>query len=152
MRMSVARRLGILPAGFLGLALCAATAQAAPLAFKVPLSGAEQVPAVKTKGIGIANFIYDPATRELRWFIAYRSLSGPVTMAHLHGPAAQGKNAGVQVWLSMQGRPVESPLRGHVTLTPEQAAQFTAGQWYVNLHTQMHPAGEIRGQVLLPKS
>jgi hypothetical protein len=72
-------------------------------------------------------------------------------MAHLHGPAAQGKNAGVQVWLSMQGRPVESPLRGHAKLTPEQAKAFTAGEWYVNVHTETYPAGEIRGQVLLPK-
>ena len=38
------------------------------------------------------------------------------------------------------------------TLTPEQAKQFSDGEWYVNVHTQSHPAGEIRGQVVPPKS
>lgn len=151
MRMRNPRRLGMLPACLLGLALCAGIAQAAPLSFKVSLTGAEEVPPVKTKATGIAEFTYDAATRKLGWFISYRSLSGPVTMAHLHGSAAKGKNAAPQVWLSMQGRPVESPLRGQATLTPEQAKQFVAGEWYVNLHTQTNPGGEIRGQVLPPK-
>jgi CHRD domain len=26
--------------------------------------------------------------------------------------------------------------------------QFTAGEWYINVHTQANPNGEIRGQVL----
>ena len=33
------------------------------------------------------------------------------------------------------------------TLTPEQAQQFSAGEWYINVHTQDHQAGEIRGQI-----
>jgi len=37
-------------------------------------------------------------------------------------------------------------------LTPDQATQFAAGQWYVNVHTSAHPGGEIRGQVTPPKS
>ncbi len=74
------------------------------------------------------------------------------TMAHFHGPAAAGKNGPVVIWLSKQGTPPASPIKGEATLTPEQAAQFTAGEWYINLHTQSHPAGEIRGQVVPPKS
>jgi hypothetical protein len=46
---------------------------------------------------------------------------------------------------------VESPIKGEATLSPEQAQQFTAGEWYVNVHTRDHPAGEIRGQVMAPK-
>jgi hypothetical protein len=30
--------------------------------------------------------------------------------------------------------------------------QFFAGEWYINVHTQDHQAGEIRGQVMPPKS
>jgi len=33
----------------------------------------------------------------------------------------------------------------------EQAQQFMAGDWYVNVHTKEHPGGEIRGQVMPPK-
>jgi hypothetical protein len=34
------------------------------------------------------------------------------------------------------------------TLTPEQATQLLGGQWYVNIHTEANPGGEIRGQVM----
>jgi hypothetical protein len=71
-------------------------------------------------------------------------------MAHFHGPAATGANAPVVVWISKRGEPVTSPITGQATLTLEQAQQFTAGQWYVNVHTPAHPAGEIRGQVMPP--
>ena len=34
----------------------------------------------------------------------------------------------------------------------KQAQQFSAGEWYINVHTQDHQPGEIRGQVMPPKS
>jgi hypothetical protein len=73
-------------------------------------------------------------------------------MAHFHGPAAPGKNAPVVMWLSKQGSPAENPITGQVTLTPEQAQQFAGGEWYINVHTQAHPGGEIRGYVMPPKN
>lgn len=126
-------------------------AQAASISFTVPLSGAEQVPAVATSGTGTAELTYDPATRTLTWAIAYSGLSSAATMAHFHGPAAAGANGPVTLWLSKQGEGAESPIRGEATLSPAQAEQFVAGQWYVNVHTKDHPAGEIRGQVKPPK-
>ena len=86
------------------------------------------------------------------WTITYSGLSGPATMAHFHGPAAPGKNAPVVMWLSKQGSPAENPITGQVTLTPEQAQQFAGGEWYINVHTQAHPGGEIRGYVMPPKN
>jgi hypothetical protein len=83
--------------------------------------------------------------------IGYRGLSGPITMAHFHGPASPGKNAAPVVWLTKQGAPVEYPIKGQATLTPEQARQFAEWKWYINIHTEAHPDGEIRGQVLAPK-
>jgi hypothetical protein len=73
-------------------------------------------------------------------------------MAHFHGPAAQGTKGPLIVWLSKQGSPADSPLTGQTILTPEQAVQFAAGQWYVNVHTQANPGGEIRGQAIPPKN
>ena len=125
-------------------------AQAAPITFKVPLSGGQEVPPVFPAGAGIADLTYDTGTRVLTWTVAYSDLSGPATMAHFHGPAQPGKNAPVLVWLIKQGSPVESPINGQATLTPGQARQFEAGEWYINIHTQAHPEGEIRGQVLTP--
>lgn len=129
----------------------AAAAVAAPEAFEVRLSADQQVPAVQSSGAGMAKITYDPATREVSWMIAFKGLSSSATMAHFHGPAPEGQNAGVQVWLTEKGKPVESPIKGHTTLTPEQAKEFVAGEWYVNVHTKDHPGGEIRGQVVPPK-
>jgi hypothetical protein len=129
----------------------AGLAEAAPLSFTVQLTGAQQVPPVQTAGTGSAAITFDPSTRAITWTVTYSGLSGPATMAHFHGPAEAGKNGPVVVWLSKQGSPAPSPFNGEATLTPEQAQQFMAGEWYVNVHTQAHPGGEIRGQVVPPK-
>ena len=68
-------------------------------------------------------------------------------MAHFHGPVAEGKNAPVVIWLTKKGSEVEGAIKGEATLTPEQAKDFAAGDWYINVHTKDHPGGEIRGQV-----
>ena len=122
------------------------------MSFKVPLPGAQCVPPVDTPGSGTAALTYDPATQVVTWNISYTGLSSPTTMAHFHGPATAGKNAPPVIWLSTQGSPPANPMTGTATLTPDQAKQFSAGEWYVNVHSQSHPAGEIRGQVIPPKS
>jgi hypothetical protein len=38
-------------------------------------------------------------------------------------------------------------MTGEATLTEEQAKEWDAGTLYVNLHTQAHPACELRGQI-----
>lgn len=150
MNAALSRRTAMILAG-LGCLAWAGLAQAAPESFKVALSGAQQVPAVETKGSGTADITYDPATRVVTWSITCSGLSSPVTMAHFHGPAAAGKNGPVEVWLTKKGEAVESPIKGEATLSPEQAQQFAAGEIYINVHTKDHPAGEIRGQVMPPK-
>jgi hypothetical protein len=150
MQSPISRRAIIILACATGIAW-AGSAQAAPESIKVQLTGAEQVPPVQTTGTGTADITYDSATREIKWTVTYSGLSGPATMAHFHGPAAAGKNGPVVVWLSKQGSPAPSPFEGQATLTPDQAQQLMAGEWYVNVHTQAHPGGEIRGQVVPPK-
>ena len=152
MKLSIIRK-GIILAACLAAAVgTTAISKAASQSFKVMLTGAQQVPPVNTTAAGTADLTYDPATRVLTWNVTFSGLSGPATMAHFHGPAAQGKNAPPVIWLSPKGSAVEMPIKGEATLTPEQAQQFSAGEWYINVHTQTHQAGEIRGQVMPPKS
>jgi len=151
MSVSISRRLFAAAACVAGIAAFAVAGQAAPLSFKVPLTGAQQVPPVATSGKGTADITYDPATRMLTWSISYEGLAATATMAHFHGPAPEGKNGPVVIWLSHKGSPAASPIKGEATLTPEQAAQFMAGAWYINVHSQAYPGGEIRGQVIPPK-
>jgi hypothetical protein len=151
MEYAMSRRAVLALAG-LGGAMVVATAQAAPMSFTVSLTGAQQVPPVQTSGSGTADMTYDPSTKALTWNITYSGLSGPATMAHIHGPAPQGKNAGIEIWLSRRGSEATSPITGQATLTATQARQLMAGDLYINVHTQAHPAGEIRGQIMVPKA
>jgi hypothetical protein len=86
---------------------------------------------------------YDAASKKLSWKLNYSGLSGPATAAHFHGPAEPGKNAGVAVPISNTA----SGSEGSATLTDAQAADLTAGKYYINVHTAANPGGEIRGQV-----
>jgi hypothetical protein len=129
------------------LALGATVAFAAPAfaeKMKATLDGKSEVPATTSAGTGIADIDYDAATKKLTWKLTYSGLSGPATAAHFHGPAEPGKNAGVAVAIPNAGT---SPAEGSATLTDAQAADLTAGKYYVNVHTAANPGGEIRGQV-----
>lgn len=131
------------------LAICGAPAQAeTPHAahFQASLSGSAEVPAVKTTGKGTLRATLDNKRSTLTWKAEFDALSGPVTGAHFHGPAAAGVNAGVVIPLTGS---TTSPMSGEVSLTPAQAADLQAEKWYVNLHTAAHPNGEIRGQVMV---
>jgi CHRD domain len=152
MTISISRRALMLFAG-LALAGTLSLAQAAPVAFTVPLTGDQQVPPVQTSGSGSANLTYDASTRVVTWNITFSGLSSQATMAHFHGPAATGKNAGVKLWLSQKGTmEATSPISGQATLSPDDAKMFEAGDMYINVHTKTNPNGEIRGQVTPPKN
>jgi len=135
----------------LGLMAGLGPAQAAPISFTAQLSGAQQVPPVATSATGSANLTYDSSTRVLTWSVSYSGIASEVTMAHFHGPAAAGSNAGVEIWISVKGSAATSPITGQATLTADQARQLMAGQLYINVHSKDHPSGEIRGQVVPPQ-
>ena len=141
MNLSLSRRVLVLAACTAGIAAWAAASNAAPESFEVALSGAQQVPAVETPGKGTADLTYDPATRMLTWSISYEGLSAPATMAHFHGPAAAGKNGPVVIWLSKQGSPPASPIKGEATLTP--AAGGAVHRRRV-VHQRPHPGASGR--------
>ncbi len=155
MESSVSRRAAVRGAVVLGAVAglfgSVAVAMAAPMSFTVPLSGAQSVPAVQTKGHGLAHLTFNPASDMLSWSVSYSTMSSPVTMAHFH-MAPAGKNGPVALWISKKGAKVPDPIKGSAKLSPAQAKEFMAGDWYINVHTKKHPAGEIRGQVKPPKA
>ena len=111
---------------------------------KATLDGKSEVPPNASAGTGTADIDYDPATKKLSWKLTYSGLSGAATAAHFHGPAEAGKNGGVAVAIP---NATSSPAEGSAMLTDAQAADLTAGKYYVNVHTAANPGGEIRGQV-----
>ena len=135
---------------------------------RTSLRGYAEVPAISTSTTGrFRAFIEDD---EIHYRLRYGSFSSPVQQAHIHfGQVAV--NGGVSVFLCSnlgngpEGTPA-CPESGSVTgtLTPdsvigpsdqgiapgefdELVAAIRAGVAYVNVHTDTHPGGEIRGQL-----
>jgi hypothetical protein len=149
MNTALSRRLVIL-AAFLTATAWSGLAQAQPKSMTIQLSGAQEVPPVQTQGKGTADLTYNPRTRVVTWNITYSGLASQATMAHFHR-GAEGKNGPVVIWLTKPGQPAPNPIKGSRKLTPAQAKQFLAGDWYINVHTKNHPGGAIRGQVMPPQ-
>lgn len=118
------------------------TSFAANVKYKADLKGSKEVPAADSAATGKANITYDDKSKKLSWVVTYSGLSGEPTAAHFHGPATAGKNAGPVVDISGDIK------KGSAELTAEQAADLKAGKWYLNIHTEKFPDGEIRGQVV----
>jgi hypothetical protein len=127
-------------AASLGLA---ASASAETIKMKANLAATSEVPPTNSKGSGNADITYDTASKKLSWKLTYKDLTGPATMAHFHGPAAAGANAGVAVPI----KDIASGSEGSATLTDAQAKDLMDGKYYVNVHTDANKGGEIRGQV-----
>jgi hypothetical protein len=100
-------------------------------------------------GTGSATMFFNDVTNDFSWNISWSNLQAPVTVAHFHGPASPNQNAGVQV--NFLGIAPGNPSIGATTINNTQAADLLAGLWYINIHTNAFPGGEIRGQVQIPE-
>jgi hypothetical protein len=141
-------QLTMLRTSIAGLALAAGLAAASPVlaetvTLKANLAAAAEVPPNDSAATGTVTVTFDTATKKASWQGSYSGLSGAPTAGHFHGPADPGKNAGVAVPIQAGA----SPFQGSADLTDAQAADLMAGKWYVNVHTEAHKGGEIRGQL-----
>ena len=144
---SIKRSAAALAIAALAIAGWTGSAQAGLIELKATMDGAQADGGLGTgsPGTGTALVIFDDVTNEFSWDISWSGLQAPVTVAHFHGPAGPGVNAGIQVdFLTISPG---NPSVGSTTITDGQAADLLAGLWYVNIHSQLFPGGEIRGQV-----
>ena len=125
-------------------ALVVAPTFADELKYHADLTSAQETPPADSGGTGALDARYDTSSKMLTWTVTYDGLTGDVTAAHFHGPAAPGAKAPPVVPISA---PFDSPIKGSATLTDQQTSDLKAGMWYINLHTAKYPDGEVRGQV-----
>lgn len=127
-----------------------AASSASIITYEFGLSGDQEVPAVATPGFGNATVTLDTDTGLLSWDVEYFDLLSPSTAAHFHGPADFGENAGVQVGMGAGETfgVTEGTLNGSAMISAAQIQQVLDGLWYINIHSEMFPGGEIRGQVV----
>lgn len=108
---------------------------------KVVLSGANEVPPVKTSasGEGTISIADDGA---VTGSVTIKGMQA--TMAHIHIGAA-GKNGPVVIPFVKEGDTFKAPAGAK--LNAEQMKDFKAGDLYFNVHSAAHPNGEIRAQL-----
>ena len=120
--------------------------------FSATLNGASEVPAVTTTATGSA--VVEFTATGLTYTVNVTGIQN-VTLAHIHGPAAAGVNAGVILNLN-PNTTVSTGLLASGTVTATSSATVSmdslkslirSGNAYVNVHTTANPGGHIRGQL-----
>jgi hypothetical protein len=115
--------------------------------FEFEMSGAQENPQNNSLGKGSCTVTLDQSSGNVTVGCTYQGLSGPAIAAHIHGVARPDMNAPVIVPLAAIGG-ASGTVTGGGTLTPALVQAMLDGLTYVNVHTQLHPGGEIRGQVV----
>jgi Fe2+ transport system protein FeoA len=119
--------------------------------YEATLSGVQEVPSVMTMGAGDVRA--ELTGDNLAISGNYDNLSSKITMAHIHIGKA-GENGPVLFGLNLSLN--EDSTSGSFesadnlfTLTEGQIDTLKMGGYYVNIHTENFPAGELRGQVMM---
>lgn len=135
--------------------------------FRAKLKGFEEVPAISSTGRGELRLEIADDENSFEFDLTYEELEGTTTLAsHIH-LGQMGVNGGVSVFLcGGGGRPPCTPTSGSFSGTvtalnvvgpagqgiaagefAELLTALRAGKTYVNVHTDKHTGGEIRGQI-----
>lgn len=125
--------------------------------FTAYLNGAQEVPVNASPAKGFGRVTLNEAETSITVSVTYGSaavpLSSNVISGHIHGPAGPGTNANVLFDLMPAGGAAfGSVVNATFNVTPAQVANLKAGLLYFNIHTVNNPNGEIRGQILVPRS
>jgi hypothetical protein len=135
--------------------LSTASAQAAPITFFGFLTTDQEIPEPEIPEgflpLGVAAAQYDTDTDELMVGLAWLGLTTEPTAAHIHR-ADPGTMVGAPI-IDFGALPpmTTGMLALSLSLTPVQVTSLVDGlrdgSLYFNVHTQLNPAGEIRGNI-----
>jgi hypothetical protein len=152
------------------LSLTALAAQAQTMVFTTFMSGVQENPPNNSPGTGNATLTINLTAQTFQLVVNFQGLLGTVTQAHIHGPVQPPGNTGVMTQLpSFTGFPTgvtsgtynqtfdmtqastwSTAFMNNNGGTPAGAQSafvnaVTTGGAYLNIHTTMFAAGEIRG-------
>lgn len=116
----------------------------------LPLGPDQEVPANNSTASGTMDISYDKDSHVLSYTVNWTGLTDAPTMAHIHGTAAKGANAGVVHDLTGSlEKAAAGSFTGSVNIGESTIKEdsLLSGFYYINIHTAAHPGGEIRGQI-----
>ena len=126
----------------------AGAANAAIWVFNDPVDQSQVVPPTGEPAVGTAVGTYDDVTNMLNINVAVNGFSNPPLSAHIHGPAPPGSNTGVVFVLGVGGTATNyTNPNTNWTMSAGNENDFLAGLYYVQIHTDRHPGGAVRGQL-----
>ena len=134
---------GVVAALAVSMMFAAATAQAEMMKFTTEMTGTAAVPPTDSTATGTAEVTLDTEAKSVTWVYTHTGLSGDMTAAHIHGPATATEAAPPVIDTTTE------TMKGTAPITDAQAAELIAGKYYLNVHTEKFPDGEIRGQLVL---
>ncbi len=115
------------------------------------LSASNEVPVNNSTASGTADVKYDKDSHMLTYTVNYSGLTDKPTMAHIHGTAPAGVNAGVKKDLSgVLVKETKGSFTDSVKIDGNMIKEdsLLSGFYYINIHTPKNPGGEIRGQIV----
>jgi hypothetical protein len=106
-------------------------------------------------GGAAAIFVRDPINNTLYYRATANALSSTATMAHIHKGMPGETGAPVKTTVidpsTITTTGYWTPEAAEQPFNAEQRAALTSGSLYWNIHTSLHPAGELRGQIVKPE-
>ncbi len=115
--------------------------------FTATVEGVNVTPSVATDLQGVATFHYDPQTRVLTYTIQIGGspLADITSVTINRGPVGVAGTAVYTLSHSIVSQTL--PITGLINLSPRDEPLLRAGELYVNVTTQTHPNGALRGQI-----
>ena len=129
----------------MGFALCAAAES--PKTFRTRLAPVAIDVAMKANVAGSGSLTAVLAGSRLTVEGKFEGLRGPATVAHIH----QGPVTGVRgpaILELIVAKATSGAVSGSFDLTPEQIENLERGRWYVQIHSQKAPDGNLWGWLL----
>jgi hypothetical protein len=114
---------------------------------QVALSGDNEVPAVVSQGSGTGYVTLDTATGFMQVQVITTGITTP-TVAHVH-TGIVGAN-GLPLFELTQDAAEVGNYAGTATLEAAALTSVQDGGTYLNVHSAESPAGELRGQIVVP--
>lgn len=146
-----------LPILALSLGVAHANIGGQPLLFLTSLTASQEVgpidPATPKMAHGEGIFMYDPESHILSFSLHYAGLSSAPSMAHFHLGALHNNGPAIQ-WICGTGATITCPaqnsgqIQGTWNVPVNDIKPLLSGGVFVNFHTTLNAAGEIRGQLL----
>lgn len=131
----------------LGLAACSAALQ---LNFSADLTSDAEVPAPTLNGAtpsGSVTATLNEDEDTLTVSGDFSGLTGSATAAHIHGPAEEGETASPVFTLDVDAAASGNLSGSWDDISETEVQQLRDGLFYVNVHTNLNAAGELRGQL-----